>query len=286
MKPQLKENTIKIKDAKIHYYTYGSGPPLFFIHGHRSDTRRWENIILHLGEKFKVYSPDLPGFGKSPPFKRGWHTMARYAQYLTAFTQKLGLRDYVLIAGSMGGVIALHMLKTPHPKIRKLILFGTPYDKAYFLFGKKTRRLLSLILKMAVKGRIATMIADLLIGIDFLLYRALKRGLSPTDRKEEIIKFEMRQWRVMPARIWMQTAHEVLNVNFSKEKIRTTVPTLIVAAKGDFFIDNRATIAGLKKICPNNQVAYLPFKGHIPRGEMNLEEIKKFAHLFEPFLKD
>jgi len=286
MKPKLKENTIKVKDARVHYYTYGSGPPLLFIHGHRSDTLRWENIILYLGEKFKVYSPDLPGFGKSPPLKRGWHTMPRYAQYLEVFTKKVGLTNYVLVGGSMGGIIALHMLKNPRVRIRKLLLLGTPYDKTYFRAGKKTRRLASLILKMAVKGEIVTMIADLIIGTDFLFYRLLKRSFPPSDRKEEVIKYEMRQWRIMPAKIWMQTVHDILNVNFSKEKIKTRTPTLIVASKADHFIKTKATVAGLEKICPNSQVVYLPFKRHVPRGEITLEQVKKLSSLFEPFLKD
>lgn len=286
MKPKLKEHTIKVNGAPIHYYTYGEGSPLLFIHGHRSDTLRWENIILYLGEKFKVYSPDLPGFGKSPPLQRGWHTMARYAQYLTIFTKKVGLTNYVLVGGSMGGIIALHMLKNPKNSIRKLLLLGTPYDKAYFRIGKKTRRLLSLTLKMAVKGKIATMIADLIIGTDFLFYRLLKRSLPPPARKEEVIKYEMRQWRVMPAKIWMQTFHDILNVNFARQNFKTRVPTLIVASKGDHFIKTKATVAGLQKICPNSQVAYLPFKRHVPRAEITLKQIKKLSSLFEPFLKD
>lgn len=286
MKPKLKENTIKVKEAQIHYYTYGEGSPLLFIHGHRSDTLRWGDIILYLGERFKVYSPDLPGFGKSPPFKHGWHTMARYAQYLTSFTKKIGLANYVLVGGSMGGIIALHMLKSPGIRVRKLLLLGVPYDKAYFRIGKKTRRLVSLILKMAVKGKIATMIADLVIGTDFLFYRLLKRSFPPPDRKEEVIKYEMRQWRVMPAKIWMQTFHDILNVNFSRQNFKTHVPTLIVASKADHFIKTKETVEGLQKICPNSQVAHLPFKRHVPRGEITLKQIKQLSYLFEPFLKD
>lgn len=286
MKPKLKEHTIKVNDAQIYYYTYGEGSPLLFIHGHRSDTLRWGNIILYLGEKFKVYSPDLPGFGKSPPLKGGWHTMIRYAQYLVAFTQKVGLTDYVLVGGSMGGIIALYMLKNPDVHVRKLLLLGTPYDKAYFRIGKKTRRLLSLGLKTAVKGKIATIIADFIIGTDFLFYRLLKRSFPPDARKEEIIKYEMRQWRVMPAKIWMQTFHDILNVNFSKEKFKTNIPTLIVASKGDHFIKPKETIAGLQKICPNSRVVYLPFKRHVPRGEITLEQIKELSFLFGPFLNE
>lgn len=281
--PRLKEQVVKINDAQIHYYTYGAGPPLLFIHGHRSDSLRWENIILYLGRYFKVYSPDLPGFGKSPALA-GWHTMARYGQYLIAFCKKLYLSEVVLVGGSMGGIIALHMLKSPDVSIQKLLLLETPYDRAYFRIGKKTRRLVRLALKMAVKGKIATKIADLIIGTDFLLYRLLKRGLPASAKKEEVIKYEMHQWRVMPAKIWMETLYDILNVNFSKDNFKTFTPTLIVASEGDHFIKIGPTITGLRKICPNSQVVFLPFKRHIPQGEISLEQIKNLGHLFKPFL--
>ncbi len=212
--------------------------------------------------------------------------MPRYAQALHAFARKIGLRDYILMAGSMGGIIALYMLKNPRHKIRKLVLFGTPYDRAHFWLGKKSRWLLSLLLKTAVKSKIATRMADYFIGIDFLLSRTLKRSLSSSDQKKEIIEYEMRQWRVMPAKIWMETAHAILNVNFSREKIKTKIPTLIVAAKGETYIDSQPTIAGLQKMCPNSQVAYLPFKRHVPRGELTLKEVKRIAFIFDPFLND
>jgi len=282
--PRLKEHQLRVGETKIHYYTYGSGSPLLFIHGHRSDSLRWENIILYLGKYFKVYSPDLPGFGKSAPLKE-WHTMSRYASYLTSFCRKLKLNNFVLVGGSMGGIIALHLIKNQKVIVKKLILLGTPYDRAYFRIGKKTRRLIRLALKMAVKSKIATSIADLIIGTDFLLSRLLKRGLPPSAKREKIIKYEMRQWRVMPAKIWMETLYDILNVNFSKDNFKTFIPTLIVTSKNDHYLKIEPTIAGLQKICPNSQVVFLPFKRHVPQGEISLEQIKKLGHLFEPFFK-
>lgn len=285
MKAKLKEKLVKIKDAQIHYYTYGSGPPLLFIHGHRSDSLRWENIILYLGRYFRVYSPDLPGFGKSPPL-RGWHTMARYSQVLAAFTKRMKLSNFVLVGGSMGGIIALEMLKKYQVGVRKLLLLGTPYDRAYFQIGRKTRRLIRLALKIAIKSKIITKVADFVIGTDFLFYRLLRKSLPVSARKKEIIKYEMRQWRVMPARIWMETFYDILNVNFAKSNFEILAPTLIVSSRNDHYFKTKQTVAGLKKICPKAQVIYLPFKRHIPKGEITLEQIKRLGYLFKPFLKD
>lgn len=276
----MRQDSIEILDTTIYYYTHGRSKPLLFIHGHRSDALRWKGIILFLGKKFKVYAPDLPGFGQSPTLTRP-HTMANYAFYLNKFVEKLNLRNYILFGGSMGGIIALKML-LQRPKVQpsKLILFGTPYDKKYWQIPVLDK----ILLILGKNSRIFLPLAEMIVNSDFLLSRLLYLSLPKEVRKKEIIEYEMRQWRVMPMRIWFETVLDILEVNFSKENFKIAVPTLIINSKSSQYFDHQKTIRGFKRLCPNGQVFFLPLAYHVPKGELKLEHLREFQPLFEKIL--
>lgn len=274
----MKKHSVKILDTTVYYYTHGQGRPLLFIHGHRSDALRWKGIILFLGKKFKVYAPDLPGFGQSPEFKNHQHTMKNYAKYMNELVNSLNLKNYFLFGGSMGGIIALEMLfQKPKLLPAKLILVGTPYDKKYWRISLKNRFLLYLGKNLKIflpwVGKV--------INNDFLLYHLLRLSFPQEARKKEIIKYEMKQWRVMRVNIWFETMVDILNINLSRKKFRTKISTLIINSKRDQYYNSRETTAGLKRLCPNSQVIFLPLTSHVPKGELKLEHLKKFQSLLD-----
>lgn len=274
----MKLNCAEVLGTTIYYYTRGKGKPLLFIHGHRSDALRWKGVILFLGKKFKVYAPDLPGFGQSPEFKNRCHSMRNYAKYMNEFVKILNLKNYFLFGGSMGGIIALKMLmQKPKIQPKKLILAGTPYDKKYW----KISFLNKMLLFLGKNSKLFLPIAEGIINNDFLLYHLLYLSFPEETKKRKIIEYEMRQWRVMSVRIWFKTIAEMLRVNFSKEKFQTKIPTVILNSQSDQYLDSQKTIQGLKKLCPNSQVFLLPFTSHVPKGELKMKHLKDFRYLLE-----
>lgn len=275
----MEQNSLKVFDTIIHYYTYGQGRPLLFIHGHRSDALRWKGLVSFLGQKFKVYAPDLPGFGRSPEFKNRRHTMVNYAEYLNEFVKFLNLKNYILFGGSMGGIIALKMLlQKPKLQPARLILLGTPYDKKCW----KLSFLDEIVIFVGKRARLLIPLAKKVINSDFLFFHLLWFCFPKQARKKEIIEYEMKQWRVMSVNIWFETMVDMLGLNFSKEKFQTKIPTLIVNSEGDQYFDNKKTVAGLKKLCPNSKVLFLPFNSHVPKGELKLEYFQRL----QPFLEE
>ena len=274
----MEQQSAKVFDTKINYYTHGQGQSLLFIHGHRSDALRWKGIILFLGKKFKVYAPDLPGFGQSPEFKNQPNTMSSYAKYMNEFIKKLNLKNYILFGGSMGGIIALKMLiqklKTPPAK---LVLAGTPYDKKYWTISFLNK----LFFFLGKNSKFFIPLAEKIINNDFLLYYLLYFAFPKEARKKEIIKYEIKQWRVMSAKVWLETMIDTVEVNFSQEKFQTKIPTIILNAKSDQYFDAQKTTKGLKKLCPNNKVILLNLKSHVPKGELKLKHLKEFQSLLD-----
>ena len=274
----MDQQSAKVFDTKINYYTHGQGQSLLFIHGHRSDALRWKGIILFLGKKFKVYAPDLPGFGQSPEFKNQPNTMSSYAKYMNEFVKKLNLKNYILFGGSMGGIIALKMLiqKSKTPPV-KLVLAGTPYDKKYWAipFLNKT------FFFFVKSSKLFIPLAEKIINNDFLLYYLLYFTFPKEARKKEIIKYEIKQWRVMSIKIWLETMIDTVEVSFSQEKFQTEIPTIILNTKSDQYFNTQKTTNGLKKLCPNNKVILLNLKSHVPKGELKLKHLKEFQSLLD-----
>jgi len=115
---------IKVGKLDIHYLTGGCGDPLVVIHGGGNGAEGWLQNVTELGEHYRIYVPDLPGFGHSQPTD-GDHSMSEFVQFLEDFTHSLGLNRFHLVGHSIGGGIALHYaLKFPY-KIGKLVLVSS-----------------------------------------------------------------------------------------------------------------------------------------------------------------
>ena len=113
--------------AELYYFAHEAEdlavkrPPVILIHGAGGNHLSWPPQIRRLhGER--VYTPDLPGHGKSEGIGR--HSIDEYANDLIEFMKVLKLRAAVMVGISMGNAIALTLaLKFPK-KVLGLGLVG------------------------------------------------------------------------------------------------------------------------------------------------------------------
>lgn len=107
----------------IAYDEAGSGDALLFIHGWPHDRTLWSAQLSGLPTFARCIAPDLRGFGDSliaPPW-----TIDQFADDLDALLQSLGVRQAVICGLSMGGYVALSMLRRHRARVRALILTST-----------------------------------------------------------------------------------------------------------------------------------------------------------------
>ncbi len=122
----MESRQIKVGKLDIHYFTGGEGDPLVVVHGGGDGARAWVHSVSGLCEHYRVYIPDLPGFGHSQPMN-GDYGIPEFVEFLEDFTHSLGLKSFHLVGHSVGGSIALrYSLKFPH-KIGKLVLVSSMF---------------------------------------------------------------------------------------------------------------------------------------------------------------
>jgi len=111
-----------LKNLRINYFETGSGKPLLVLHGWGSNAERWRQVAEILGKKgYRVFVPDLPGFGKSQEPDAVWG-LDEYVLFVNDFAETLGLDKFFLLGHSFGGALACKFaLKYPQ-KIEKLFL--------------------------------------------------------------------------------------------------------------------------------------------------------------------
>jgi pimeloyl-ACP methyl ester carboxylesterase len=106
----------------LHFSVHGSGSPVVLIHGFPMHSAVWESFAQKLSKKYKVYTPDLPGFGKSTTLEFPF-TIDDVGKAIAVWLEENKIRGAALIGHSLGGYVALSVAKARPDLISKLGLF-------------------------------------------------------------------------------------------------------------------------------------------------------------------
>lgn len=121
---KLRNERKKLGDLDISYLTGGQGDPLIVIHGGGDSGRAWLQNASELSKHYRVFVPDLPGYGlsQSPADNFYW---PEFVAFVEEFSNSLSLQRFHLVGHSLGGGIALqYALKFPD-KINRLVLVSS-----------------------------------------------------------------------------------------------------------------------------------------------------------------
>jgi pimeloyl-ACP methyl ester carboxylesterase len=119
---------VQVDGIRVHYLALGpaSGPPVVLVHGLGSRAEDWRNLAPYLAHAgFRVYLPDLPGYGRSEQPANFSYSVRDEAAVVVGFLDALGLKQVDLGGWSMGGWI-VQLIAAEHPeRVKRLMLFDS-----------------------------------------------------------------------------------------------------------------------------------------------------------------
>ncbi|WP_073107152.1 alpha/beta fold hydrolase [Pollutimonas bauzanensis] len=100
-----------IRGVRAYYECAGRGVPILLLHTAGRDGRQWHRVMETLGDRYRLYAPDLPGHGKSYPLASQpcLDTVDHIAEWLREFSAAVGIEQFVVMGCSVGGNLALLM---------------------------------------------------------------------------------------------------------------------------------------------------------------------------------
>ena len=125
---------VDLDGVRTWYAVHGSGDPLVYLHGGFSDSRELDPVLPRYAERFRVYTPDRRGHGRSPdapgPFDFG-----RLAADIAAFVEQVVGGPTDLVGFSDGATTALHVALARPDLVRRLVLISGQFHADRLLPG-------------------------------------------------------------------------------------------------------------------------------------------------------
>jgi pimeloyl-ACP methyl ester carboxylesterase len=122
----VESRSVEVGGYRVHYLAEGpaGGQVVVLVHGLGGNAEEWRNLASWLvNAGYRVYLPDLPGFGRSEQPADYSYSVHDQAEVVVGFLDALGLKQVDLGGSSMGGWIA-QLVTARHPeRVRRLMLF-------------------------------------------------------------------------------------------------------------------------------------------------------------------
>lgn len=117
----VERREVTVLGGRTAYWVYGAPDAertLIAVHGYRGDHHGLEPVVAYL-DGVRVISPDLPGFGETPPLPGVVHSLDTYAAWLSAFARAVApgapilghsFGSIVVAAAVAGGLGTSHLI--------------------------------------------------------------------------------------------------------------------------------------------------------------------------------
>lgn len=139
----VESRSVQVAGHRVHYLAEGPGnaPAIVLVHGLGASAEDWRALapcLVRAG--FRVYIPDLIGYGRSERPNDFSYSVHDEAEVVAGFMDALGLKQADLGGWSMGGWVVVLVAKQHPERVNRLMLFDAAglkveptYDTALFV---------------------------------------------------------------------------------------------------------------------------------------------------------
>lgn len=223
---QQLQKVTELGDRFISYVDDGAGAPVLLLHGIPTWGYLWHGLLPALASANRVLIPDLLGFGYSDKRDDFDRSIARQAEMIDAWMEKLGIERAAIVAHDIGGGVALRLATLFPNRVERLCVMNTVcYDswpiELMLQFGHPEANR-----KLSASAAVA------------LLRQALKQGFAKSPGNE-VLDGLLAPYRTEVGKLSLIRNAAALNTNLTTEISgrlpRVDVPTLILWGEDDKF---------------------------------------------------
>ena len=125
---------VDLDGVRTWYAVHGSGEPLVYLHGGFSDARELDPVLDSYAARFRLYTPDRRGHGRSPDVA-GPLDFEALAADVAAFVERVVGGPADLVGFSDGATTALHTALRRPELVRRLVLVSGQFHAEGLLPG-------------------------------------------------------------------------------------------------------------------------------------------------------
>jgi pimeloyl-ACP methyl ester carboxylesterase len=205
----------------VSYRQAGAGPAeLLLLHGIGSQSASWVQQLDGLAQAFRVIAWDAPGYGESNPIEVESPSAGDYAATLDAFISMLRISRPIIVASSLGALIATTFAAMRPERVAGLVLLNPAGGYGLATPDVREQKLASRLARLARLGP-AGMAENLPDGM---------LSAEASSRARDIAAWS--QARIDPAG-YAQAARMLANGTLVNDAARYDGPVLVVAASAD-----------------------------------------------------
>jgi pimeloyl-ACP methyl ester carboxylesterase len=138
---------VSVAGMQVHVRDEGprdDAVPIVLLHGTSASLHTWDGWTAGLITTRRVIRLDLPAFGLTGPYPDGDYGIDRYATFMRAFLDRMGVTKCVLVGNSFGGHVALTTALADPVRVERLVLIdsaGYPMAPASIPLGFRIARI-------------------------------------------------------------------------------------------------------------------------------------------------
>ncbi len=251
---------------RCYYQTAGAPdtPPIVFIHGHATSHFTWRHQVAALQAEFRVFAPDLLGFGRSDKPRDVAYVVELWTAQIIAFLESAVGRPALLAGNSLGGLIAARVADERPDLVSSLALIASAGAASYL--QSSLVNFPFLLMRAPLVGRA---LFDTLVQRRFVEWNIRHRlYANPAAITPEVIDhyrecFFAPENREIVFEVTKQFYDFVMDDAMAR---RITQPTLLIWGERDTFVP---PLRGrqLVRVIPNARLEVLSNASHCPQED-------------------
>lgn len=118
------EHDVHVRGLRLRYQEWGpsDAPAIVMLHGFGVSGHMFDEFAARMSDRFRLIALDQRGHGDSEWSEEGDYTREAFVEDVEAFREALGLKSFLLIGHSMGGLNAVSYTARYPERVRALVL--------------------------------------------------------------------------------------------------------------------------------------------------------------------